>query len=402
MDAPPPFSGAAEGPPVTTPPVVLHVRVVTHSGGGPDKTILRSPRYADASRYTIEAAYIHPRRDPGFDVIRNHADAQHCTLWPIAESCPLDPRTVFALARLCRQRRVRIWHGHDYKSNALGLLVRRWHPMHLVTTVHGWTHDTLRAKLYYHLDNRCIPRYEHVLAVSPPLADHCRKLGVPDDRLTYVPNGIDADEYSRARDIAAAKASLQLPGDRIAIGVVGRLSVEKGVDRAVRVLPALLKLNPNVELMLIGDGPQRGQLEQLARELNITDRVRFLGWQKQTKPFLEAMDLLLLPSLTEGLPNAVLEAMAMRVPVVATDVGAVRDLLDRGQCGRIVSHDLVTWPDAMTSLLIDPELRRHLADLARARVETRYSFHQRMRTVMAIYDHVLSLDASPALQHKPA
>lgn len=371
------------------PAKVLHVRVVTGCGGGPEKTILRSPRYADPARYSMAAAYIYPRGDPGMCIIRQNAKSLACPLYEIAESHALDHNTLGALIELCRDLKVDIWHGHDYKSNLFGLIVKRFHPMKLVTTAHGFTRETWRTRLYYHLDNLAMLGYDRAIAVSPQLVKHCAGHGVNPDRLTYVPNAIDTAEYVRTQSTINAKAEFGLPPDRFAIGVIGRLSPEKGTDRAIRMMPALLAKHPKAELHLIGDGHERNALRQLASQLGVFNAIRWWGWQADTRPFYEMLDALLLPSRTEGLPNVVLEAMAMGVPVAATHVGGVGDLLDAGDCGIMLSDDESTWARQISPLLTMPTLRESYADLAYRRVRDTYNFQKRMASVMAIYDRVL-------------
>jgi glycosyltransferase involved in cell wall biosynthesis len=370
-------------------PMVLHVRVVANSGGGPDKTVLRSAAYARPHGYRMAAAYIHPAGDPGIDLIRQQARQRRCPLWTVPETTALDPRTITTLLALCRRLNVRVWHGHDYKSNLLGLMLRPLWPMKLVTTAHGWTHESRRMRMYEALDRTLLRRYDHVLAVSPLLYDQCRQLGVPEDRLTYVANGIVPGEYEREHDREALRHAHGIGADRFVIGTVGRLGPEKGIDRAIRTLAALRPRHPNLELHLIGDGPQRGALQRLVEELDVRDAVIFHGWQKSAKPFYEMFDLLLLSSHTEGLPNVVLEAMAMHVPVAATDVGGVRDLLDNGRCGVVLNHDERTWPNYIAPLLSDSPRRVMLARRARLRIEEHFSFDRRMTKVMGIYDRVL-------------
>ena len=108
--------------------------------------------------------------------------------------------------------------------------------MKLVTTAHGFTRETWRTRLYYHVDNLAMLGYDQVIAVSPPLIKHCAYHGVNPDRLTYIPNAIDAAEYTRTRTQAQAKSAMGLPSNRFAIGVIGRLSPEKGVDRAIQMM----------------------------------------------------------------------------------------------------------------------------------------------------------------------
>src|SRR6266568_1176403 len=159
-------------------PVVLDARVVSGTGGGPDKTILHSPRFLEPLGYRMVCAYLHPPGDAGFEVLRERAHQLQAPLAEIIDRGPFDLRAVAALLRLCRRERVAIYHGHDYKSNLLGLLLARFHRMRLVTTAHGWVVHSARTPLYYRIDKFCLRRYERVICVSEDLVAECRRAGV--------------------------------------------------------------------------------------------------------------------------------------------------------------------------------------------------------------------------------
>ena len=150
-------------------PVVLDARVVTGTGGGPDKTILNSPRFLEPMGYRNLCAYMHPPDDPGFETLRRKAEAWNAPLISIPDRGPWTGGSFTRLLDICRREKVAIWHGHDYKSNALGLLLRRFWPMRLVTTVHGWVKHTRRTPLYYGIDRACLKHYEAVISVSDDL-----------------------------------------------------------------------------------------------------------------------------------------------------------------------------------------------------------------------------------------
>ncbi len=376
---------------LTAAPLVLHVRVVAGSGGGPDKTILHSAPYAAASGLRMAAAYIHPAGDTGINLLQQRALALGCDFHAIPEHGPLDPATVRSLLALCRRLRVAIWHGHDYKSNVLGLLLRRWHPMRLITTVHGWTFDTARTRFYYHLDNLCLSRYSHVITVSRALREHCVNLGVPENRLSYIPNGIDLESYRPTGRRESLRRLHGMASDETAIGVVGRLSTEKGIDRAIDTLARLRQhgSHRSTTLHLIGDGPDRARLQGMVQGLGLSDAVRFHGWQSDPRPFYESLDLMLLPSRTEGLPNTVLEAMAMGLPVAATEVGDVREVLADGRCGLLLDGDETRWPLRLAALLADDEGLAAMARRARQRIAAHYTFARRVELETLAYEHLL-------------
>jgi glycosyltransferase involved in cell wall biosynthesis len=379
-------------PQTGSPITVLDTRVLSGSGGGPDKTIINSPRFLTPVGYRMLCAYLHAPDDPGFQKLRGKAEAVGTDLISIADRGPLDLSVVFELLRLCRRERVTIWHGHDYKTNALGVLLRPFWPMKLVTTVHGWVTQTTRTPLYYAIDRLSLRAYERVICVSQDLFDTCKSLGISDDRCALVDNAIDTVQFSRRRTTKEAKRQLGIDPERLTIGAVGRLSQEKGFDLLIRSLDQLLQRQHDVELVIVGEGDERAALEQLAATLGRSDRVRFLGYRPDIAEVYEAMDVFALSSLREGLPNVVLEAMALEVPVVATRIGGVPLLVRDKENGLLVeSGDLHGLTNALSALVLEPQSRARLARSGRQCVENDFSFARRMQKIQVIYDDLLGI-----------
>lgn len=372
-------------------PVVLDARVVTGSGGGPEKTILNSPRFLEPLGYRMLCVYLHPPHDPGFDIIRAQAARAGAPLISIPDRGPWDWRVVTRLLAVCKREKVAIWHGHDYKTNVLGLLLKRFWQMRLVTTVHGWVHQTTRTPLYYKIDRLCLPRYERVICVSDDLFQTCLAAGVPAQRCLVLENGIDESDYRRHQLPEEAKHRLNLPQTGFIIGAVGRLAPEKGFDVLIRAGHRLLSSGLDVRLLIVGEGEQRAMLQQLAEELGMRDRVYLPGWQTEVRNYFEAMDIFALPSHREGLPNVLLEAMAMEVPVVATRVNGVPQLVQDGRSGLLIEPgDVSGLTTALLGLLTNAALRRLFGVAGRRTVETRYSFKNRMSQLKRIYDELLA------------
>jgi glycosyltransferase involved in cell wall biosynthesis len=375
-------------------PVVLDARVLAGSGGGPDKTILNSPRFLSASGYKMLCAYMHPPGDPGFELLRHKAEALEAPLLSVRDRGPWDWRVISQLLHICRREHVQIWHGHDYKSNLLGLLLRRFWRMRLVTTVHGWVLQTRRTPLYYKIDEWCLPYYESVICVSEDLRDRCLACGVSADRCVLIENGIDTEQFTRKLPIEEAKQRLGVPQGRTVIGAVGRLSPEKGFDILIRSAQQLLQTGLDLELIIAGEGDDRPRLEALAAELGMRDRIRLLGYCSDTRPVYEALDLFALSSLREGLPNVLLEAMALKVPVVATRIAGVPRLIEDGVNGLLIAPGSVDeLTQALARLAGDGQLRTQFSESGRRTIETRFSFAVRMQKIGALYDDLLSRDS---------
>jgi glycosyltransferase involved in cell wall biosynthesis len=380
--------------------VVLDARVVSGSGGGPDKTILNSPRFLTSAGYRNLCAYLHPENDPGFEQLRKRAQAAEAPLLSIPDRGPWDWRVIGRMLDICRRERVAIWHGHDYKSNALGLLLRRFWPMRLVTTVHGWVKHTRRTPLYYRIDRFCLPLYERVICVSKDLYEECLALKVPAERCLLIENGIDLADYSRTLTREEARRPLGISPERLVVGAIGRLSAEKGFDRLIRAVDRLIRVGLDVELLIAGEGDEEPRLRALAAELGCSERVCLLGYQANVKELYQAFDVFALSSLREGLPNVLLEAMALEVPVLATSIAGVPRLIDDEKSGLLIQPDSVDeLTSALDRLLRDAELRRRLARAGRETIVSRFSFAERMRKIQALYDDLRGRWESPPSPH---
>lgn len=363
------------------PRTVLHVRIASGAGGGPEKTILNSPRHLAATRWRGLVAYLHPPGDPGFDVIRTRAEAKDCPLTGLPESLPIDPRVLWRLLRLCKRERVDVWHGHDYKSNLYGVLLRPFHDFRLVTTVHGWVKHTSRTPLYYAIDRWTLPLHDQVVAVSSDLHAACLEADVEPARLNLIENAIDTDEFRRTRPRRTA--------GRLRLGAVGRLSEEKGFDLLIRAVERLLDEGLELELAIAGEGDQEDALRAQIAASPHAEHLELLGFRSDTLALFDSFDLFVLSSLREGLPNVVLEAMSMELPILATRSGGMETFSRDGDDALLCDPGSVDeLADGLRRLVTDAPLRERLAAGARARVVADASFARRMDRMVEVYERL--------------
>lgn len=375
---------------MSSPPLVLHTRVVTGAGGGPEKTILNSPRYLEEAGYRLICAYMRDPRNPHFEQLEIQARDRGARLMAIDDRGPLDWRILESFRSICRDHRPAIWHGHDYKSNFLGLLVRRSQPMRLVATAHGWVQHTWKTPLYYAIDRQCLRRYDGVICVSQDIRETCLRLGIPSTRCWLVPNAIDTEEWRRREQSESAKIRSGLRPGRLLVGAVGRLEKEKDFARLIAAIGQLLVDDFDPELWIAGEGPRKSALQRLIDQTGLGDRVRLLGHRSDLVDVYKAMDVFVVSSLREGLPNVLLEAMALEVPVLCTRVAGIPDLVRDGENGLLVDPGSTSSLAAgLKRLLRDADLRQRLGRAGRKTVESSHSFRARMATIKSIYDHLL-------------
>jgi glycosyltransferase involved in cell wall biosynthesis len=188
------------------------------------------------------------------------------------------------------------------------------------------------------------------------------------------------------------------PTNRLLIGAVGRLSAEKGFDLLIRATNIAVVRGLDLGLVIAGDGPDRAALQKQIEELRLSDRVRLLGFQSDLRPLYEAMDLFVLSSIREGLPNVLLEAMALEVPIIATRISGVPRVVADGENGILVPPgDDAALAQAIVRTLTQPDLRSQFAAAGRRTIDARYSFAVRMKKIAAVYDDLLGNKREPHL-----
>lgn len=375
-----------DAPAKTTPIVVAHARIVSGTGGGPEKTILATPRHLAGSRYSAFALYLHAPGDPGIAVLERRAAESGCELVLVPDPHPFDPRTLKQLVGIARERKVGIWHGHDYKSNFYGLYVAKKLGIPFVTTMHGWVKPSWKTPLYFAIDRWCLRRARAVMAVSQDLYDAALRARVKPLLLSRIENGIDTAHFQRRCPPEQGELRRQRPA-RCVVGAVGRLSIEKGFDLLIRACEQLFAQGHDFELWIAGEGDQEASLRAQIAASPHHARLRLLGFQEDTRALFENFDVFVLSSLREGLPNVVLEAMALELPVLATRCGGLAEFLRDGQDARLIEPGSVeALTRGLAELLGSTGLRQQLASQARARVVSECSFERRIQAEIAVYD----------------
>jgi glycosyltransferase involved in cell wall biosynthesis len=275
--------------------------------------------------------------------------------------------------------------SHDYKANFLSIRAIRGRPR--ASIVHGYTGEGRKVGFFEAVDRKLLRRMDAVVVVSDTLRDQLLQAGVQPPRLHVIANGIRADRVRAAAASARAdvRAELGLASEDLALLALGRLSPEKGQDVLLEAFGRLTDAE-HVHLLLAGDGAARTALERRAAAPALGGRVHLLGWVDEPWRLLGAADGFVLPSRSEGLPLALLEALAAGLPVVATRVGAVAEVLEDGRCGLLVKPgDPRALTEALQAFVTDPSLRARLAGAGRARIAGAYDVAQQTRALENLY-----------------
>ena len=375
---------------------ILELRSVRGTGGGPEKTILLGAERA-AARFPVTVCYIRDRRDTTFG-IAERAARLGIDYVEIVERGSFDARIWGALRQLVRDRGIDIVHAHDYKTDLLALLLARAEGVIPVATAHGWTGHSLRERLlYYALDKQLLRAFPRAIAVSSEIRAELLRRGVRTDRVRTVLNGIDYRAFRRDRAVEpAVRRELGLAASDVVVGSVGRLEPQKRFDLLIRACAVLQRRWPQLRLVIAGDGSERTRLQTLAAGLLAAGTWQLCGHRGDVPRLHHALDLFVQSSDYEGTSNAVLEAMALETPVVATAAGGTAEMIEHGVHGLIVRcGDALELATAMSQTLLDAQPRAARVAAARQRVETTLSFDERVATVERIYADLATMFPRP-------
>lgn len=217
--------------------------------------------------------------------------------------------------------------------------------------------------------------------------------GLPEHKLVVIPNGIDLDRYPAPAP--ATPESLGIPPGRRLVVCVGRLEPQKGVRWLIETTGQWLPRLPDCDLVVVGKGPQRPELEAVCRGQGMVDRVHFVGWRREVPEILAASHLLVLPSRWEGMPNVVLQAMASGLPVVATDVEGVRELLGPDADCQVVNYaDTQSLANSIVSILSQPQRAADLGRRNRLRAETHFGLQRMVSAYEDLWQSLVGCDTS--------
>lgn len=341
--------------------------------GGLERVILDLVEALDRERFRPMICSLYPPATG----MKPRLDAAGVPFFAFDKGDGVSLRLVVDLARLFRRERVDLVNAHDIGATFYAGPAARWAGIRrVVHTDHSQVLGlTRRLGLFGAI-------LRHTAARATTVSEHLRrflveKLRYPADRVQVIPNGMDLSAYGNPVTDRRAEFGFE-PGDKV-IGACGRLTEQKGMLHLVRALPELLKTHPAARLLIVGDGPQRADLSAEAAKSGVGDRVTLTGNRDDLPELMRAMDLFALPSLWEGQPLVLLEAMAAGVPIVATDVGGDAEVLGGEKYGTLVPpSDPATLAAALKGLLDDPVAARARADAARAHV-----FAERTHTAMA-------------------
>ncbi len=374
---------------------VLHLRSST-SLGGPEKQILRvaKPLRLEGFDLTLLVLYRRNAAMPFLHPLVAEARKQGMLAGQMQDNNPFFFQLVSQIARQLKQAQFSLLHTHENRGDILGGMAAKLSGIKAVAAVRGSTDRTLALCLYKVLDLLALHFFDKVIAVSNSLRWQVISAGLPQERVVTIHNAIDLEplEVEASMDGLGLKKSLGIGHEEQVVAIVGRLSPEKGHANFFQAAKKILATSPKTRFIVIGNGPLGEKLKSLSVSLDIGPAVSFLGFRQDVAALMKMSDVVVVSSLREGLPNVILEALALARPVVATRVGGIPEIIRDGETGLLIPpEEPEQLAEALLRLLRNPQEGEKFGERGRAVVAREFNVETMARRTAEVYREVLEL-----------
>jgi glycosyltransferase involved in cell wall biosynthesis len=359
--------------------VVLYL-IETSGPGGAENMLIHLVENLDRARYRpiiglLKDGWLATQlRQRGFETITMPQRGGH------------DPGWIYKCIRLIHRKGIDILHTHEFNMNTYGSIASLVTGVPVVATVHGAAYygEKWRRRMAYRFVAK---QAMQMVAVSESIRRFLiERVGANSEKLCTIYNGVDVEAYRFAQEGMRIRQELGIEETTPVVGTIANLYPVKGHTFLLKAAAQVARVYPRTVWLLAGRGMLLGQLQDEARELGLSERIRFLGFRDDAAAVLQALDLFVLPSLSEGLPLVVLEAMAAGKPVVATDVGGNREVVVDGETGYLVPpRDPNALASGIVALLRDKRLAHRYGAVGRQRVLQQFNLARMVAAYQALY-----------------
>lgn len=364
-------------------------------GGGPDKTVLNSARLHDKKRFEVTVVYLRSKSDKEF-VLGDKARAMGIDVIEVVEEGPLDLSVFKRVMQIIKERKIDILHSRDYKTNLIALVCKLFNGngLKIVTTAHGWVSQGFKISIYYFFDKIISSMFDRTFILY---RDQLNEFIVrpSQGKIVVVHNAIDQNDWERgAIQRGAIKTELGIQNGSVLIGVIGRLMPEKDILTTISVADELInKKKLDCQFLVVGEGKDANYEREVRKAIhaaNLDERVHLMGKRKDIKEIYGDLDIFLLTSVREGIPNSQLEAMAMEVPCVLSRVGGIPEIIEDRKSGILCQPKAIAeFASGVELLMRDADLRQTIAQNARYLIEHELTFERRLRKMEEEYEKLV-------------
>ena len=329
--------------------------------------------------------------DPADNVYLTEAKSRGLSTFPILERRAFDHKVFSQIVGAIDENDVDILHAHDFRSDLFGICCARWRHIPSVSTCHGWITNDRKGKLYKRFDLALLSKFDHIVTVSEALRSELVQRRIEGSKISVVSNALILDDYQPQATDRRYREELGIDDNVKLIVNIGRLSAEKGQSILLDAIAGVCAAGHGICLVFVGIGPEEEDLRERVRILGLDQEVRFAGFRSDMTRIYNSADLVVQSSLTEGMPNVVLESLLMKTPVVATKVGGTGEVVEHGRTGYLVAAGSAQELERGIVDFLDDEARhRQMAARGRVVIESSFAHDERVARMAKMYRVVSS------------
>ena len=354
---------------------------------GAERWILAMANSMDTDRFRGDMVLTSPEENSDNPLVQMYPKALGNT-YVFKEYGRLSLRTIGELCEHIRDNEVDIIHTHGYKSDILGLIAAKKTGIKCVATAHGYeSNPAFKLGMYFKLGGIALKFFDIVAPLSPELLEYCESFNIKQEKLRLIPNGVDLTEIDALKPETSAAPD---PAGTRYIGYIGRLARHKYVKDLLSSFAILAPKFPELRLRIVGDGAEKKALEAQAIELGLAERIEFLGFREDRLELMRDLEIFGMTSSSEGVPRVMMEAMALKRPVVAYNILGVDQLIFEGKTGLLAEFgDVEKHASQCEKLLNDRDLARAQGERARAFIEKEFSGSTLARKYGALFEELV-------------
>jgi len=351
---------------------------------GAERWILALARYLDPSVIECDLAVTAESENKNLEISVKYKELG-LNVIEVPMNHKFDFSAISRLAKVIHENKIDIIHTHGYKSDIIGVLAARKAGIPCVVTPHGFENaKDLKLKTFIWLGCKAMRFADAVIPLSPQLVKDCRKTGVPENKITYIQNGVDLSEVENT-------AIPERDSNFKRIGFVGQMISRKNINDLLDIFDALHAKHPETKLILLGDGDSREELETYAGTLSSKDSIEFLGFRDDRLELLKSFDLFVMTSTLEGIPRCLMEATAAQIPVAAYDISGIDQLIKHNKTGLLAplgdkEQLLHYWEE----LLFNKDKAESLSIAAKKHVYDQYSAKRMAEEYTELFKQLVS------------
>jgi len=288
-------------------------------------------------------------------------------------------------------RRVQILQADSDSPGLVAVIVKSFFKKKVIIRMRGKRQlEAIKSSFFMKIVFKIISRFSDAIVIQYNQINDLRFLGVDDSKIYIIPNGVDTEYFKRSDVKIREQFREKLNLKNHVVGLyVGRIDPIKGLDLLLEALPSVVKIYPYFKLIIVGSGPYKDNLETLAKALQIDEHVMFVGSTQDVKKYYNIADIFILPSRSEGISNALLEAMSMELPVIATDVGGAHEVIDDLENGFLIPVSSKVIAQKVCQLVANNDLRCILGKKARNTIQAKFSLEKQVQKYINLYSSLV-------------